>query len=117
MRGGKVERIAGGDVGVDGDFEFSIVAPEGCWPGAANDRGHIFETHLPQLGRGHHHLCKDVRIVALTFEELHDDRILFGTFLKASDLVFAGIKKTDGVADIAHAHTYIRGALTIQLDL
>ena len=117
VSGGEIERIAARDVGVDGDFEFSVVAPERGRAGAADDGGDIFEADLAEFRRWDHHLREDVGIITLALEQLHDDRILFGAFFEARDFVFAGVEEADGVADIAHADADIGGALAVDFYL
>src|SRR5579864_3538331 len=115
--GGEVEGIAAGNVGVDGDFEFAVVAPERGGTGAADNARDIFEADLAEFGGGHHHLREDVRIVALALKELHDDGILLGAFFEAGDFVFAGIEEADGVANVGHADADVGGALAVDFDL
>ena len=117
VSGGEIEWIAGTNVGEDADLKFPVVALQARRPGAAPDASDIFKAHLSQFGRRDHHARQHIGIIALLRQQLHGDGILFRAFLEASNLVFAGIKQPDGIADVGHAYADIRGALPVQLHL
>ena len=113
---GLVERVSGRDVGDQADGELPIRALQRRRPEAALDGGDVVDAHL--AGGRRHGQPSDLRDVApLVLEHADLDRVLLGTFLVERDLVVAGHREPERVADGRHPHAEIGRALAIDGDV
>ena len=117
MGGGEVQRITRSHIGVHADLKLAVVALQRGGAGAALNRRDIFEAHLPQLRRRHHHARQHFGIVALFREQLHCYGILLRAFLEARNFIFAGIEQPHRIAHVGHSNTDVRGPLPVHFYL
>ena len=111
-----VERVSGRDVRDQADGELPVRALQHGRPEAALDRGDVVDPHRP--GRRRHGQPADLLDVApLVLEHAHLDGILLGPFLVERNLVVAGHRQAQRVADGRHPHAEIGGALPIDGDV